>query len=563
MKFLLLLYYGFTILSLAGQPTEIEGYVYDSDNRGYISEAIIHLYDSHDHIIEETLSDRDGYFNFKTRFEKKFSIVVKKRLYELNTIDIDLKEDQNKYFVKAQLKRSPGYIFEATIADKKQKNLISTDGLSDYRIDVYNNTTEAEELVLNEHPSPVFSVPFEKGNHYTVLIRKEGYKSKRIEAFVDVEECILCFEGLGSVGPGVTENLSDGNDIGVLLSNITLERAYTGQKMQVNDLYYDLGKSVLKAQAKKELNSLATMMRDNPRWIVELGSHTDSRGASDSNIKLSEARANSAVEYLVYTKNIERDRISAKGYGETQLMNECKDDVYCKESEHQKNRRTEIKIVGMSAKTRYQSLAEIKRSENMEKLLQEIQFGGQVKIPVYSDAEDAALKAKRDSIRLSLEESALEEELQESLSNKSDEIESKSTFLDQQTESVVLENKKESKEENSDKEKDFVALNDANFGINKNETKSKEGQNSIQKTKVEKDEKVSKIKTIKIVILESQEIISRDHEIFKTHTDILEIYHKGKFKYLLGQFENRKEAKTFLKSSIKPVYPDAYIVQYD
>ena len=84
-------------------------------------------------------------------------------------------------------------------------------------------------------------------------------------------------------------------------------------------------------------------MKDNPDMIIELGSHTDSRGKADYNLDLSQRRAASAVAYIV-SQGIEQDRISAKGYGESTLVNKCKDGVTCTETEHQQNRRTEFLI---------------------------------------------------------------------------------------------------------------------------------------------------------------------------------------------------------------------------
>jgi len=78
-------------------------------------------------------------------------------------------------------------------------------------------------------------------------------------------------------------------------------------------------------------------------WI-ELGSHTDSRGKGDYNLTLSQKRAESAVQYII-SRGIEKNRITARGYGETQLVNKCANGVICTKEEHQLNRRTEFKIV--------------------------------------------------------------------------------------------------------------------------------------------------------------------------------------------------------------------------
>ena len=91
---------------------------------------------------------------------------------------------------------------------------------------------------------------------------------------------------------------------------------------------------------KEELNKLVRFMKDNPTVKIELSSHTDSRATDSYNNKLSQNRAQSAVDYIV-TKGIDKERMVAKGYGETQLI--IKDAKT--EEEHQKNRRTVFRIV--------------------------------------------------------------------------------------------------------------------------------------------------------------------------------------------------------------------------
>ncbi len=84
-------------------------------------------------------------------------------------------------------------------------------------------------------------------------------------------------------------------------------------------------------------------MKDNPTIWIELGSHTDSRGNDQYNKWLAQSRANSAVQYII-DHGIDKNRITAKGYGESQLLNKCANGIKCSEADHQLNRRTEFKI---------------------------------------------------------------------------------------------------------------------------------------------------------------------------------------------------------------------------
>lgn len=127
----------------------------------------------------------------------------------------------------------------------------------------------------------------------------------------------------------------------------TIERVEMNKVIEIPNIYYDLGKWNIRKDASVELDKVVQFLNDNPNIKIELGSHTDSRGSAESNLSLSQKRAQSAVDYIVTKGEISKDRIVAKGYGESSLKNSCADGVKCSEEEHQQNRRTEIKITGV------------------------------------------------------------------------------------------------------------------------------------------------------------------------------------------------------------------------
>lgn len=116
--------------------------------------------------------------------------------------------------------------------------------------------------------------------------------------------------------------------------------------VNIEPIYFELNSSYLNKEAKRELDKVVELMNKYPEMIIESGSHTDSRGIPRYNVWLSARRANSTVNYIL-DRGINPDRISGKGYGETQLINECADGVPCTEAQHALNRRTEFVIVKM------------------------------------------------------------------------------------------------------------------------------------------------------------------------------------------------------------------------
>jgi outer membrane protein OmpA-like peptidoglycan-associated protein/tetratricopeptide (TPR) repeat protein len=118
----------------------------------------------------------------------------------------------------------------------------------------------------------------------------------------------------------------------------------TGEVIEIQDIFYDYDKSNIRIDASAGLLRLAEVMLRYPSLEVELSSHTDSRGTSSYNQKLSQNRANEAVTYLI-SRGIAAKRMSAQGFGETHLTNNCGDGVSCTEEQHQRNRRTEVRVV--------------------------------------------------------------------------------------------------------------------------------------------------------------------------------------------------------------------------
>jgi outer membrane protein OmpA-like peptidoglycan-associated protein len=112
------------------------------------------------------------------------------------------------------------------------------------------------------------------------------------------------------------------------------------------NIYYDFDQATIRQiESEDELNKLLTMMTDNPEFLVEIASYTDARGSDTYNYRLSQRRAEAVIKWLT-GKGVNRDRLIAHGYGETNLTNKCKNHVKCTEKDHQMNRRTEFRILG-------------------------------------------------------------------------------------------------------------------------------------------------------------------------------------------------------------------------
>ncbi|WP_108245127.1 OmpA family protein [Muricauda brasiliensis] len=112
-----------------------------------------------------------------------------------------------------------------------------------------------------------------------------------------------------------------------------------GCRLDLQPIYFDFDKHNIRPDAEVELAKILQAMKQYPQLNIHIESHTDSRGDDNYNMQLSERRAKSTLEWLV-EKGIDRNRLTSKGYGESQLINECDNNANCTQEAHQLNRRS-------------------------------------------------------------------------------------------------------------------------------------------------------------------------------------------------------------------------------
>lgn len=116
--------------------------------------------------------------------------------------------------------------------------------------------------------------------------------------------------------------------------------------LEIPIIYFDLDQSTIRKDATFELAKIVVVLQQFPNMKIDVQSHTDSRQSEGYNLILSNKRAKSTIAWLV-KNGIEQNRLSGKGYGETQLVNNCSNKIKCPESEHQANRRSAFIIVSI------------------------------------------------------------------------------------------------------------------------------------------------------------------------------------------------------------------------
>lgn len=117
------------------------------------------------------------------------------------------------------------------------------------------------------------------------------------------------------------------------------------EKIKMDPIYFEYNKADITAQASVALDGAIKLMNFYPKMIIKIEAHTDSRGSDSYNLSLSDKRAKATQQYL-YSKGIATSRvISAQGFGESRLLNQCSNKVKCTDEEHEKNRRSNFIIL--------------------------------------------------------------------------------------------------------------------------------------------------------------------------------------------------------------------------
>jgi outer membrane protein OmpA-like peptidoglycan-associated protein/tetratricopeptide (TPR) repeat protein len=278
-------------------------------------------------VIGQAVADEKGKFSFEADFDKDYIIIGKKEGYKEGSNNALTYGEAATVNVVVLLEKIPDISFKIVIT-----NLKSGQPLQDVNLQISDLISGKSEQVTTSANGSYFIMLSDKkvgdSLKYKIKISKEGFvvKTAEFKYLISKPGEILMNEAIGKI------------EVGVDLANL----------IQIKPIYFDLNKYTIRPDAAVELNKIVAVMKEYPSMVIELGSHTDCRGSSASNMTLSDNRAKASASYIV-SKGISKDRITGKGYGETKPVNKCKCEgammVPCTEEEHQMNRRTEFIIV--------------------------------------------------------------------------------------------------------------------------------------------------------------------------------------------------------------------------
>ncbi len=226
-----------------------------------------------------------------------------------------------------KLEEGSGDLFDIKL-DTKQKpepisliigNVLDSKTQSALEAEVtYENLTDNITVgkAVTDPKTGQFSIVLQYGKKYAIVAQKVGYVSS-------------------------TENidLTNFDEYKEIQKNILMQPLVAGTTIQLNNIFFETGKSELKQESYLELDRLVEIMKQNPKLKIALSGHTDNVGNDAQNLLLSQNRSDAVYKYLV-SKSVEKNRLTSKGYGKTKPIADN-----TTEEGKQKNRRVEFVVV--------------------------------------------------------------------------------------------------------------------------------------------------------------------------------------------------------------------------
>jgi peptidoglycan-associated lipoprotein len=265
-------------------------------------------------------------------------------------------DDFSIEFIKERKENDTEFVLESAVFSSTRKGGKGSDDIymyeklfiNQYQLDLsviekkYADPLNSESAVLGMQPlkdvivlmkgnesitpaSGKLIFPLEANTDYKILLTKTQYFSKSIE-----------FSTKGLANP---DSL-----LITIFKEVALEKIFPDKEIVIPNIYYDYDKASLRAESLPVLDKLVAFFEENKALTIEIGSHTDSRGSDVYNEDLSQRRAQSVVDYLI-AKGVPTSQLSAKGYGESKILNACSNGVECSEEAHQENRRTTFRVI--------------------------------------------------------------------------------------------------------------------------------------------------------------------------------------------------------------------------
>lgn len=326
--------YSFQLLRPLKVNLMVQGVVADVRSGAILPGSDVQLLNESGEVVATTTADARGGYEFNVEPDLDYSIAATNEDYFDNNTTFTTKALDPKIEVLKEdvtLEKDPGLSLYALVTDAKTGGVL--EGVT---IRITDNMTGGVETITTpasgDYLRPLADKKLDDRGSYNLSISKDGFIPKTV-----TYNALFDKEGQYDVHADLDLSLDP------MVSDLS-------ELIEINPINFDLNKYKIRPDAAIELDKIVEVMNKYPNMEVELGAHTDCRASKSYNEKLSDRRAKASAAYIK-SKITNPDRIYGKGYGESKLLNgcECEGAVKsdCSEEEHEKNRRTEFKVISV------------------------------------------------------------------------------------------------------------------------------------------------------------------------------------------------------------------------
>jgi outer membrane protein OmpA-like peptidoglycan-associated protein len=326
----------------------------------------LQLIDEEDNFIAETITDKNGKFVFKNLSpDKNYMILLKENDFD-DDYKIYLLNENGEKVMRLNRFAEGKHKFKAlpfdeynnmTLIEEEDAEVLFTIGLSGqiYKLLPGDVSAGMEIMVVDDEGNIIMKTFTDENGKFKFRKLKPDENYLLMINEEDADFKIVMFDDQGKL-LGEAQRFKnnvfkyrrlspDENSITLINEEDEVIKISQNDHFIVSNILYEYRSAELNDKAKKELDKLVLIMMKNPKIVIELSSHTDSKGGESYNLKLSEKRAKIAKEYLI-SKGIDSNRIIGKGYGESKpIAPNTNPDGTDNPEGRAKNRRTEIRIV--------------------------------------------------------------------------------------------------------------------------------------------------------------------------------------------------------------------------
>jgi len=299
----------------------ISGLFFNKNNGQVLDNVQITIFHDNDLIETQTIQKGTKY-RFDLKCNEMYKIIAQKDKFETNEFEIKYKET-NKAEILKNIILTPinhcSQLFSIEVLDKETNK-----PLPGATVSIYKRNELIDTLKIKN--KTVFEYETECNTQYKIVASHKDYRNNTSLIH--------------------TSNMPDERFKKELYLTYSADfiTVRNRKMIKTDQIYFDLNKSEIRNDIAIELNKVVEILLKYPNIRIEIESHTDSRAPDNYNLNLSTDRANSIKEFIV-SKGIDLNRVEAKGFGESKLLNSCANGVRCTEAEHMLNRRTEFMVI--------------------------------------------------------------------------------------------------------------------------------------------------------------------------------------------------------------------------